>query len=80
MSEERAKHFINLVRVELDLAISNWPAFHDKHEAYAHILEELDELWDAIKNNEGTEIMIHEALQVAAMAIRFCIDSENFPH
>jgi hypothetical protein len=80
MTEERLKHFVKLAQVELELAISDWPPFRDKHEAYAHILEELDELWDAIRSDEGTETMIHEALQVAAMAIRFCIDSENFPH
>ena len=77
MSEERLKYFVKLAQIELELVISDWPPFHDKYEAYAHILRELGELWDAIKDNEETE-MIHEALQVAAMAIKFCIDSETF--
>lgn len=41
------------------------------HEGFAVLLEEVDELWDAIKANEGKERLRAEAVQVAAMAIRF---------
>ena len=49
------------------------------HEGYAVILEELDELWDEVKKNPSKhprlkEAMRSEAIQVAAMAVRFIID------
>lgn len=54
--------------------------FNSVHEGYAVLLEEVDELWDEVKKNprkmEGgkkqhRELMRKEAVQVAAMAIRF---------
>jgi len=68
------EEIIKLVRLELEKAIRDWVPFQDKHEAYAHILEELDELWDAIKTDAPIEELRKEAIQVAAMAIRFCLD------
>ena len=45
------------------------------HEGYAVILEELDELWDEVKANRGTGGQAaREALQVAAMALRYILD------
>lgn len=43
------------------------------HEGYAVILEELDELWDAVKANDK-EHARKEALQVAAMAVAFMME------
>jgi hypothetical protein len=40
--------------------------FHSTHEAYAVILEELEEWWDSVKRDEPDEA---ELLSVAAMAI-----------
>lgn len=40
------------------------------HEGYAVILEELDELWDAVKENDAPAAK-REAVQVAAMALAF---------
>jgi len=48
--------------------------FHSPHEGYAVILEELDELWDEIRNGEDKEKMKREAIQVGAMALRFIIN------
>jgi hypothetical protein len=54
--------------------------FTSVHEGYAVLLEEVDELWDEVKKNpskmEGgiikhKELMRKEAIQVAAMALRF---------
>lgn len=52
-------------------------AFNSAHEGYAVILEELEELWDEIKKRkEGRDIekMQKEAIQIAAMAVRFVTD------
>ena len=51
--------------------------FNSAHEGYAVILEELDELWDEVKCNASSRDIIKmqkEAVQVAAMAIRFLTD------
>lgn len=43
------------------------------HEGYAVILEELDEMWDAIKQNK-IESARMECLQVAAMCLAFLLE------
>ena len=51
--------------------------FHSAHEGYAVILEELDELKAEIWKNEQNrdyDKMMSEAVQVAAMGIRFIVD------
>lgn len=58
---------------ELARAQYKFPAFHSGHEGYAVIREELDELWDAIKRDDR-DAAGAEAIQVAAMAIRFVLD------
>ena len=63
---------IGAVETELDWATSNHGKFHSMHEAYAVLLEEVDELWDVIKSHRGDERK--EAVQVAAVAIRFIMD------
>jgi hypothetical protein len=46
---------------------------HSPHEGYAILREEVDELWDEVKANHIDE-GIREAIQVAAMAIRYVYD------
>lgn len=63
------------VRVEVNRALEKFPSFNSAHEGYAVILEELDELWEEIKAKKPSdEQMRSEAIQVAAMAIRFVMD------
>jgi NTP pyrophosphatase (non-canonical NTP hydrolase) len=72
--ETREERLIRVVRAELTSARMKFPAFNNSHEGYAVILEELDELWDAIKTNQRLPDQRREAIQVVAMALRFCLD------
>ena len=65
---------LNEVVAEYDRAIKKFPRFNSGHEGYAVLKEEVDELWDAIKGNYDKEFLREEAIQVAAMAIRFIND------
>ncbi|HBI17995.1 MAG TPA: hypothetical protein DDY79_01450 [Brevundimonas sp.] len=58
-------------------AAEKWPPMNSAHEAYAVLLEEVDELWDHVKTNQkrrNLSAMRAEAIQVAAMALRFVVD------
>jgi len=62
---------------ELRVATDKFPPFRSPHEGYAVILEELDELWQEVKQQydvRSSVAMRNEAKQVAAMALRFMID------
>lgn len=52
--------------------------FNSAHEGYAVLREEVDELWDEVKKGgtepRSRERMRKEALQVAAMALRFVLE------
>ena len=59
----------------LRFAQSKHKPMNSPHEGYAVILEELDELWDEVKAQKpDRERMRKEALQVAAMGLRFVVD------
>lgn len=62
---------------EVMMAKEKWPPFNSAHEAFAILKEEVDELWDHVKVNQkrrDLEAMRKEAIQVAAMAIRFALE------
>lgn len=51
--------------------------FVNQHEAYAVILEEVDELWDEIKKNQKNydiDAQRKEATQAAAMLVRLLVE------
>ena len=63
------------VKKELESARDNFPfPFNSTHEGYAVLREEVDELWDCVKSNVGRDVMRREAIQIAAMAVRFIED------
>lgn len=67
-------------REELVFATAKFGAFHSAHEGFAVLKEEVDELWDEVKAKQGSrdfEAMRKEAIQVAAMAMRFVVDICN---
>jgi len=60
------------IEQEIERAREKFPPFHSQHEAYAVILEELDEFWECVKHDQDG---YKELVQVAAMcvaAIREC--------
>lgn len=66
---------LDLVIVELQKARAKHPPMASAHEGWAVILEELDELWDEVKaRNPDMTRLRDEAVQVAAMGLRFLID------
>lgn len=71
--EERIDFVLRQVRKEILDATSKFGAFHSTHEGYAVIKEELDELWDEVRRNDADRSCC-EALQVAAMGVRYIVD------
>lgn len=77
MSNKNALKYLEQVHDEIDRAASLYSPMLSNHEAYGIIKEEVDEMWDAIKSN-STKNARKEAVQVAAMAVRYLIDSEKW--
>jgi hypothetical protein len=61
------------VRAEVLRAIAKFPPFNSGHEGYAVLKEEVDELWDDVKR-DYPEGALQEAVQVAAMGVRFLMN------
>lgn len=62
---------------EIRLALTKHPPIHSAHEGYAVILEELDELKAEVwkrSSKRNMENMREEAIQIAAMAVRFTLE------
>ena len=62
---------------ELTTAILKHQSMNSAHEAYAVILEELEEFWEEVKKkreNRSPDRMRMELIQIAAMACRTVID------
>jgi len=71
--------FLQAVARELDYARLKHAPLNSHHEAYAVILEELDEYWDEVKKRRSQRdpaLMRFELIQVAAMACRAATDSQ----
>ncbi len=69
----RLEKIIQLVQAEYEKAAVTFPKFNSPHEGFAVLKEEVDELWDAVKTNNQNNAF-DEAVQVAAMAVRFLYD------
>jgi NTP pyrophosphatase (non-canonical NTP hydrolase) len=64
------------IQNELDRANKLFPPFKSTHEAYAVILEELDEFWEEVKKKKpDLKNMKTELIQISAMCIKTI---ENF--
>ncbi len=69
---------LKLIEQEVIRARAKFKPFYSAHEGYAVILEEVDELWAEVmlKQRNWTRLR-EEAIQVAAMAVRFITDITN---
>lgn len=77
----RLNEAIGEIKTETLKAKKVYPApFINQHEAYAVALEEFDELWTEIKKNQrdyDIKAQRKEAIQVAAMMVRFIVELTN---
>ena len=63
---------ISMISNELDRAYAKHGSDQwGRHEFYAVLKEEIDELWDAIKLDMSMEEVKAEAIQVAAVVVRY---------
>lgn len=77
MKKKELDAVLNLVKCEVETAVDKWPPLNSAHEGYGVLKEEVDELWDCVKVkqcNRDLSEMKKEAIQVAAMAVRFAIE------
>jgi hypothetical protein len=72
-SREALDAVIDKVIVEMTRGRLRYKAIDSGHYGYAVTLEELQEAWDAIKNNDLKDAK-REMIQVAACAIRFALE------
>jgi len=67
-----------LIQAEYYRAVRDHGPLRSPHEGYGVLLEEVDELWEAVRlkpsNPERKEAMRREAVHVAAMALQFLMD------
>lgn len=65
------------IKDELIKAQAAYPPFNSAHEGYSVLAEEVDELWQEVKikqKDRNPVTMQEEAIQIAAMAVRFAYD------
>lgn len=65
------EQIITKIQGEVEYARGIHPRFNSHHEAYAVILEELEEWWDSVKADTPDD---SELISVAAMAIQTLIE------
>ena len=80
----KRKDVMKLVNDELRKTDVEKPKFHSTHEGYGVLREEFEELWNEIKAskvfNKANKLMVNEAVQVAAMAIKFIENLYQIKH
>lgn len=78
MEPEKKRDFLNSVSFEVNRANSLYGDFHSLHEAYAVLLEEVDELWEQVRKKEEDRSpgrIVEEAIQIAAVALRIALST-----
>ncbi len=67
-------NFMDAVENEYKLSRKKFPPFKSGHEAYAVLLEEVEELWEEIKHPTDFSHFEKEAIQVASMCLAMAIE------
>lgn len=66
---------IEAADAELHRALDLFPPMASAHEGHSVIREEFEELWELVKKNKGdSPDAFQEAIQLAAMAIRYAAE------
>ena len=68
------KSLVPLIESEMKFGFDKYGKYHNSHEHYAVLQEEVDEWWDAIKGNIA-DCCQYELLQVAAVALRYIMEN-----
>jgi NTP pyrophosphatase (non-canonical NTP hydrolase) len=63
-----------LIAKEMQYGYDRFGKYHNSHEHYAVLQEEVDEWWDAVKRNTA-DCELYELIQVAAVALRYIIEN-----
>jgi uncharacterized membrane protein YgaE (UPF0421/DUF939 family) len=77
MSQNDVPRILAEVGVELRTAMHKYEPMHSAHEGYAVLLEEVDEVWEVVRQKDSlrnTKRLRAELIQVAAMAVRMIHD------
>jgi len=78
--DTRRARILEMIDVEFGRAVSRFASFNSGHEGKAVIEEELDELWEEVRANRPSGASAtREAIQVAAMAMRYVFDLSEWP-
>jgi NTP pyrophosphatase (non-canonical NTP hydrolase) len=79
VSEQHRAQFIVGVLAELDHAYTKHGADPwGRHEFAAVLREEVDELWDAIKQDNPIEEVLKEAMQIACVCLRYAETRDRY--
>jgi hypothetical protein len=65
---------LRVIGREVKAAEAKFPEMNSAHEAFAVMQEEIDEVWEIVKQKQSVRDLDHlqkELVQVAAMAVRF---------
>jgi len=65
------KELDELIDREMETAFDIWGRYHNTHELYAVLLEEVEEFWQSVKENNPD---YYELIQVIAVARRAIIE------
>jgi NTP pyrophosphatase (non-canonical NTP hydrolase) len=72
-------HVAELISLELERAYAKHGTLPwGRHEFFALMREEVDELWDAIRHDHTSTDVIDEAIQVAAMVFRYLETGDRY--
>lgn len=71
---DTSNYYVSKIVEEVNRASAKFKPFASKHEGFAILNEEVEELWEAIKDDKDWDDLESEAIQVGAMALRFLND------